>query len=238
MKIPKQRILVWFSCGITSACAAKLATDNFINSEVLYCDTLKHEHPDNLRFMLEVEQWIGKKIKILKSHKYTDIFDVFDKTGWLVGPGGARCTTELKRNVREAYQLPGDIHVFGFSAEETKRIQRFKENNPELHLLFPLADAEMSKQDCANMLLAAGIALPEMYRLGYKNNNCVGCVKGYAGYWNKIRLDFPEVFARMAAQERKMGVRILEVYLDELSPNAGRYKSELNIECGPACNLS
>lgn len=31
-----------------------------------------------------------------------------------------------------------------------------------------------------------------MYDLGYANNNCIGCVKGGIGYWNKIRIDFPE----------------------------------------------
>ncbi len=37
-----------------------------------------------------------------------------------------------------------------------------------------------------------------MYDLGYPNNNCIGCVKGGMGYWNKIRKDFPEVFQKRA----------------------------------------
>ena len=94
------------------------------------------------------------------------------------------------------------------------------------------------------MVREAGIELPMMYRLGYKNNNCIGCVKGQAGYWNKIRIDFPEVYARMAAQERKMDVAInkryegktrIRVFLDELPPDAGRYEVEPDIECGVLC---
>ena len=47
--------------------------------------------------------------------------------------------------------------------------------------------------------------IPEMYHLGYHNNNCVGCVKGGMAYWNKIRVDFPGIFDRMAVLERKLG---------------------------------
>lgn len=86
------------------------------------------------------------------------------------------------------------------------------------------------------MILAGGIEPPAMYRLGYKNNNCIGCVKGRAGYWNKIRRDFPAAFERMAKQERKMGARILDVYLDELPPGSGKYESEFELECGPVCS--
>jgi 3'-phosphoadenosine 5'-phosphosulfate sulfotransferase (PAPS reductase)/FAD synthetase len=83
------RVLAWFSCGAASAVAAKLAIEKYGDKvELLYCDTLKYEHPDNIRFLHDVEQWLGKKIKIMGSKKYTDIFDVFRKTGWLVGPGG------------------------------------------------------------------------------------------------------------------------------------------------------
>jgi len=214
--------------------------------EVVYCDTLAHEHPDNVRFMRDVEAWIGQPITLIRSENYTDIFDVFDKEKWLVGPKGARCTTELKKRVRMTYQEPDDIHVFGFTADEYHRIVRFRKSNPELYLEWPLLDGNISKADCLNRLRLAGIAVPVMYRLGYKNNNCIGCVKGGAGYWNKIRNDFPLAFDRMAKQERKMGVTILrtqrngirhQTYLDELSPTAGVYSGEPDIECGPQCLL-
>lgn len=230
------RTLVWFSCGAASACAAKLTLEQYPDAEVLYCDTLAFEHPDNRRFITDVEKWTGKEIKILKSEKYKDIFDVFDRTGWLVGISGARCTLELKRSVREKYQEATDTHVFGFGIDEQKRIDRFVEANPELYLYFPLAEAGMNKQSCLDMLMQAGIDLPTMYKLGYKNNNCIGCVKGAKGYWNKIRVDFPEAFERMSKQERKMNVRInRDVFLDELNPSAGNYKSELETECGVVC---
>ena len=231
-----KRVLVWFSCGATSACAAKIAKEMFKNVEILYCDTLKYEHPDNKRFMTDCEQWFGSSIKILRSEKYTDIYDVFNKSGWLVGHGMAKCAHYLKRDVREAYQGVNDVHVFGFASDEPKRIAVFEERNPELSLSWVLRDRRMTKQDCLDMISSAGISLPVMYRMGYKNNNCIGCVKGGKGYWNKIRNDFPIAFRRMAKQERKMGISVIrDVYLDQLPLGVGRYESEYDIECGPSC---
>ena len=100
------RKLVWFSCGAASAVAAKLATEKYTDCEVLYCDTLAYEHPDNVRFIKDVEQWINQPVIILKSDEYKDIYDVFEQTGWLVGVSGARCTTELKKNVRKNTNAP------------------------------------------------------------------------------------------------------------------------------------
>lgn len=242
------RKLVWFSCGAASAVAAKMAVDSYGDDcEVLYCDTLAYEHPDNTRFMADVAKWIGKDIKLLKSDKYTDIFDVFRKTGWLVGVGGARCTTELKKNVRKAYQRDGDIHIFGLTADEGARIERFEDQNNDIQVQWILADNHVTKRDCYRIIQQAGIELPMMYKLGYNNNNCIGCVKGQAGYWNKIRVDFPEAFERMARLEREMNAAInkryenrkrIRVFLDELDPNAGRDVPLPDIECGTLCITS
>jgi len=245
----KGRVLAWFSCGAASACAAKAAVDLYGDRcEVLYCDTFAYEHPDNRRFFDDVQQWIGHPIKVLKSAEYSDIYDVFHRTRWLIGVKGARCTTELKKNVRKAYQRVDDLHVFGFTADEQHRVDRFHKENPELYASFPLIHASMTKAHCHAILLAEGIETPAMYRLGYKNNNCIGCVKGQSGYWNKIRKDFPEVFAKMAATERELNAAICKregvtdgkrwrerVFLDELPPDAGRYDAEPDIECGVLC---
>lgn len=234
------RVLVWFSCGVASACAAKIATETYPHADVLNCaNTLLNEHPDNRRFISDCERWLGREIKPLTSKQYTDIYDVFNKTGWLVGPGGARCTAELKRAVREGYQQVGDVHVLGLCADEPHRIHNFELDNPEIYLWWALRDAGMTKQHCVDMVQAAGIELPAMYKLGYRNNNCIGCVKGGKGYWNKIRADFPVVFATMAKQERAMNARIFkDLWLDELPPDVGRYQSEFDIQCGVACSPS
>ncbi len=240
------RVLVWFSCGAASTVAAyyTIAEYGRKNVELCYCDTLKYEHPDNPRFMRDVERWLGVSIKLLRSREYSDIYDVFEKTGWLVGAQGARCTTELKKVVRMEYQRPDDVHVFGFTADEGERIAEFHANNLDTTTDMILQRNGITKSDCYRILRTAGIELPAMYLMGYKNNNCIGCVKGGMGYWNKIRRDFPAAFERMAKLERKMGVTILSdrrggervrLYLDELEPGRGRYDEEPDIECGVLC---
>jgi len=238
------RTVCWFSCGAASAVATKLALDTYDNCVVCYQDT-GAEHEDNKRFLSDCQVWFGQEIKILRSTKYKDIYDVFDKTRWLVGVGGARCTSELKRRVAEEFiRWFKDREVFGYTDDEHKRLSRFRHQNPERTICCPLIERGYTKDRCFETLRQAGIELPAMYKLGYRNNNCIGCVKGQSGYWNKIRVDFPEVFARMAKIERELNAAInkkyvkgerIRVFLDELDPAAGRYKTEPSISCGLFC---
>jgi 3'-phosphoadenosine 5'-phosphosulfate sulfotransferase (PAPS reductase)/FAD synthetase len=223
--------------------------DKYESIHFVYCDTLAYEHPDNLRFLREIEEWIDRPIEIISSKKYTDIFDVFDKTGWLVGPGGARCTTELKKVPRQEYSRPDDTHCFGLTSDEGKRIDLFEKNNPELSMDWILRDSNMTKHSCYKLLKDNGIELPAMYKLGFRNNNCRCCVKASSfGYWNRVRRLWPDIFDKMARQERKMDVAICKsyagdkkrkrVFLDEIDPNAqGRFEDEEDIECGLVCGL-
>lgn len=133
--------------------------------------------------------------------------------------------------------------MFGYTVEEQHRIDNFIDANNDARLWSVLVEHDLSHADCLGIVDRAGIRLPEMYRLGYRNNNCIGCVKGGAGYWNKIRVDFPDAFARMAALERKIGASVCKengerVYLDELSPTAGNYPDEPAPQCGIFCELA
>jgi len=240
------RIIVWFSCGAASAAASAAASikasEKYKNDnlEICYCDTLKYEHPDNIRFMQDVSKCVGLEIKILKSNKYADIYDTFEKTGYIAGISGASCTRCLKRDVRKDYQEDSDVHIFGFTFDEEKRLNNFKTNNPDLHLEFLLYDLQITKKDCYQILRDNNIEIPTMYKMGYKNNNCIGCVKGGAGYWNKIKIDFPEYFNKMAEFTRKKNVRLVKnkgkrIFLDELPEGVGNYKSEPDFECGVGC---
>lgn len=249
------RIVCWFSCGAASAAATHLALKQACGREMViaYCDVLKREHPDNVRFMRDCERWFGQPILVLGNDDYDRDPDVvFRKTRYLVGPKGARCTAELKKQVRWGFQKPDDTVVIGYAAEEyAGRHQSLQRSEPLTRFWPVLHEAGMSKADCKALVASAGIELPEMYRLGYLNNNCIGCVKGQAGYWNKIRVDFPERFAEMAAIERELGRTVCKrewreggklkrerVYLDEMSPTLGNYRAEPSIECGILCESS
>lgn len=242
-----RRVVCWFSCGATSAVATHLALSDFADHEdvrVVYIDT-RSEHEDNRRFLADCEAWLGHSIEIIGSSEYRDIWDVFERTRWLVGPAGARCTVELKKRMRFQYERPDDIQVFGFDHNERERAERFRLTTPEVDLRTPLIDRRLSKRDCFRILTEAGVQLPAMYRLGYDNANCIGCVKGGQGYWNRIRRDFPAVFNRMANLEREIGAAICKsyardgirkaVYLDELHPDAGKAEPAESIVCGLDC---
>ena len=256
MKNPK-RVVVWFSCGAASAVCADLALRKYRGTRtkvvLAYTDPGTWEpgkigeHPDNKRFLKECSEWLNHPIDILRSIKYTDPMDVFKGRKYIAGVAGAPCTVELKKRCREAFQDVGDLQVFGFTSEEVKRADRFRGNNPEVTLWTPLIERMISKADCLAYLKEAGIALPSMYKLGYRNNNCIGCVKGQSGYWNKIREDFPDIFDATAKLERDIGAAInkryegekrIPVYLDELQQDVGNYAAEPDIECGLLCQMA
>ena len=251
-----KRVVVWTSGGITSAMAGKLAYWRYKDSGIpvifVNCDT-GSEDEDNMRFMFDCSAWIGVPLTIIRNEKYADTFAVYEHAKFFKGPHGARCTLDLKKIPRRQFEdLEFDLQVFGFSAEEVARAEDFNKNNPEVMTWFPLIEANILKADCKKMLLDAGINEPRTYKEGFKNANCLkrGCVKGGMGYWNHIRKARPEVFANMAAEERKIGYAIcskgetingkrvkVPVFLDELSPRDGNYNTEPEFQCGLFCGL-
>lgn len=241
-----RRVLCHFSCGAASAVATKLAIKKYGKDRVEVLNIhIKEEHPDNQRFLKDCEEWFGVPITTVQNDKYDgSIYEVF-KQGYLKGIRGAACTTQLKRMIRAKFQREDDVHVFGYTVEEQQRAIDFEERNEMLDVDWTLIGAGLSKPDCLAILQDAGIEIPVMYKLGYKNNNCIGCVKGGMGYWNNIRKDFPDVFARMAMVERDIGHSVLKepvgsapIYLDELDPNRGDMRNEMDIECSFFCEIA
>ncbi len=236
-------IIAWWSAGVTSAVATKLAINEFgIDNVVPIYFKIDSAHEDNVRFKAECEEWYGKEIETYQSEKHKDQFEVIVKDKYVNGPGGARCTLVLKKRVRQKIEreLDYDGQVFGFeySKKEINRAIRFNEQYPSAKPLFPLIEHKMTKPECLYYLEEAGIERPEMYKLGYKNNNCIGCVKGGAGYWNKIRIDFPDTFKKMSEAERIVGHSCLRgTFLDELDPNKGQKQKIIMPDCGNFCDL-
>ncbi len=221
----------------------KLAVTRYgADCEVVYCDTMNAEHPDNQRFFNDVQAWIGKPITVIKSDKYASIDEVFERVRYMAGIKGARCTVEMKKLPREAYQRADDIHVFGYTSDEQKRADTFESNNPALHVEWILIEEGISKTQCLELLAVNGIHLPAMYSLGFDHNNCIGCVKATSpGYWNRVREHFPEVFERRAKQSRLLGVRLARVkgervFLDEIPRDESAPDDA--IECGPVCQTA
>ncbi len=217
------RTLCWFSCGAASAVATKLAMrDGPV--EIVYCDT-GSEHPDNARFLRDCEAWFGQAVTVIKSEKYTDTWDVWERRRWLNGIDGAACTGELKKIPRFTYQRPTDHHVFGYTADaaDAKRLADFVEAFPELvSVRTPLLEAGLTKANVLAIVQGAGIRLPIMYGLGFQNNNCIPCPKASSpDYWSLVRREFPAEFDRMAALSRELGARLtrikdVRIFIDEI----------------------
>lgn len=208
----------------------------------IYID-IENQHEDSMRFIKDCEKALGKSIEILQS-PYRSKENVIQTFRYINGVAGAKCTDVLKKRPRKEWEYKYRnyeiTYVWGFDVGEQNRADRLCESMPNFRHEFPLMDKGLTKEDVHGMFERIfDFPRPKMYDMGYKNNNCIGCVKGGMGYWNKIRIDFPDVFDRMAKLEREVGHSCINgVYLDELDPNRGRIEDEIMPDCGVMCFLA
>lgn len=232
----------WVSAGVSSFMAGWLAGNV---DEWIYIDIVD-QHEDSMRFIKDVEKAIGKEVQVLRSSKYRSVEDCVLTANAFRNPRNMfyPCTNWLKKRVRKEWEREHEdyniTYVWGFDVEERKRAERTVESNPQAEHEFPLIDKGLSKQEVHGLFESTfDFKRPLMYDLGYPNNNCIGCVRGGMGYWNRIRKDFPEVFKARAELERKIGASILkQCFLDELDPNRGNMNTEVFPACGVMCQLA
>jgi hypothetical protein len=224
-------IVVWFSCGAASAVAAKKTIELYgkTHNVKVVNNPIKEEHPDNKRFLKDVEDWLGVEIEYAINPRYPDcsVVEVWQKRQAMSFPKGAWSTLELKKKARQHWEKNNDFDamVFGFTSEESDRYDTL--STIELTPIIPvLIDLGLTKNDCFDILHNAGIRLPEVYAMGFPNANCIGCSKATSPeYWNLVRKKFPEIFLERAEMSRQLGVRLVRVkneriFLDELHPEA------------------
>jgi hypothetical protein len=240
-------IAVWFSCGAASAVAAKLTLDKYASTARVRIlnNPVVEEDADNRRFLLDVQAWLGVEIETVAARRYPlqSARDVWAQRSFMSGPKGAPCTIELKKRARQDWEAENraDWHVLGFTADEKTRHDRFVLTERS-NVLPVLIDNGVTKNDCYAILQDAGLTLPRVYRMGYPNANCIGCVKATSPtYWNHVRQQHPDVFQDRAEQSRRLGARLVRVdnrrvFLDELDPAAkGRSMKSMDIDCGIFC---
>jgi hypothetical protein len=235
----------WVSAGISSFMAGYLANNV---DEWIYID-IQDQHPDSMRFIKDCEKAIGKEIQIIKSGEYNCVEDCVRVAGVFKTVRFVPCTNWLKKRVRKQWEYEHKdyeiIYVWGFDVNEKARAEKTIEANPQAKHIFPLIDKGLSKEDVHGLFERTfNFPRPKMYELGYGNNNCVGCSRGGMGYWNKIRVDFPEVFQSRAKLERDIGYSILKdsdgkpVFLDELDPTRGNMNTEVFPDCSIMCYIA
>lgn len=212
----------------------------------IYID-VADQHPDSIRFIRDCEKALGIEIEIFKSTEYCCVEDCIRVFGGFrdAHSGFAPCTNWLKKRIRKEWEAKHPdydlTYVWGYDLNEIPRAENMIEANPQAKHEFPLIEKNLYKEDVHGLFERTfDFKRPLMYELGYPNNNCVGCIKGGMGYWNKIRKDFPEVFESRARLERLVGYSILKdkngpVFLDELDPERGNMDTEIFPECGLMC---
>lgn len=243
----KKLKVCWISSGVSSFVAGYLERDTIDKFIYIHIDD---QEGDSLRYIKDCEKVLGKEVEIIQSKQYKNVEQAVLAFGGFTnrGTGFFPCTGWLKKRVRKEWEYDHrdyDItYVWGMDLNETRRAKNIKETMIEFEHVFPLIDRQITKQDAHGISASLGIKRPHMYDMGYNNNNCVGCVKGGMGYWNKIRVDFPDVFESRAKLERTVGNTILKepdgtpIWLDELDPSRGRMSEEIMEDCGIFCYLN
>lgn len=245
--ITGKTIVVWFSCGAASAVALMKTIELYgeENTVLAVNNPVINEDEDNIRFKNDVSKWLNIEIQECINPKYPscDANDVWKDRRFMSGPNGAPCTLELKKRARQNWEKTNrhDFMVMGFTKEEEQRHFQFKMFERD-NILPVLIQSNISKADCYLTLLQAGIALPNVYKMGYPNANCIGCVKATSPtYWNHVRKVHPAIFDERAKLSREVGARLVRVkgnriFLDELDPAAkGRPMKNMDFECGIFC---
>jgi len=242
-----ETIAVWFSCGAASAVAALKTIEKYGQSHNVRIinNPVAEEDPDNHRFLLDVQQWLGREIEFAANSKYPSCscVDVWADRRFMSGPMGAPCTMELKKKARQEWEKENkpDWHVLGFTCDEKNRHERFVMTE-RANVLPVLIEEGITKRRCFEIIASAGIALPSIYLRGYPNANCIGCVKATsATYWNHVREQDPEVFQQRSEQSRGIGCKLVRwkgkrMFLDELPADAkGRKMKGMDFKCGIFC---
>ena len=237
---PSPLRVAWFSAGVSSAVATKLVVNEI---DVIIYTHIEDQHPDSMRFVRDCEDWLGMPIQVLQS-RHKSVENVVRFKRYVNSAGWAPCTELLKRQIRKEWETENScrplVYTWGLdcSPRECARAQSIVEAMPQQSHRFPLIEQKIDKKHAHEILKASKIVRPKMYDLGYHNNNCVGCVKGGMGYWNKIRTDFPKVFEARAKLERDIGYSCIKgVFLDELDPERGRHAGPIVDDCGIMCEL-
>ena len=89
-------IAVWFSCGAASATAAFLTVKKYAEREEVRIvnNPIAEEDADNMRFLRDVQEWIGQEIEFAENPKYPShsCVDVWNDRQFMSGVHGAPCT--------------------------------------------------------------------------------------------------------------------------------------------------
>jgi hypothetical protein len=208
--------------------------------DVIWYAATGSEDDDNARFMADCQAWFKKPVQVLSNPDYADTWAVWEGRQYIAGIKGAPCTGLLKVGPRVAALRPGDIHIFGYTADgpDMKRAAMLRENWPNLIVETPLIGRGIDKAACLALLATAGIAPPRTYAMGFPNANCIPCCKATSpAYWALVRRHYPAQFGRMAELSRRLGVTLTRLQGDRAFIDEIPADHPVTDPIAPACDM-
>lgn len=119
-------------------------------------------------------------------------------------PGNRRCTFDFKIMVVERWVKPqidlkaGATIGLGISLDEFQRMR--SSEKPWKTNDYPLIDLRLTRQDCVNIILDAGLPIPP-------KSSCWFCPYHSQRAWQEMRQDSPELFDKAVALEKLLNER-------------------------------
>lgn len=88
-----------------------------------------NQHQDTLRYLADCEELLERPIEIIGDMTFGQSVDnVIRRRRYVNGPGGAACTMELKKRVRQEWERRnchgGLTYIWGYDVDERKRAER------------------------------------------------------------------------------------------------------------------
>lgn len=187
--------IVSVSSGLGSAFAWKLWCDRYGPDNVVGVFTdVNGEHPDNYRFLAEVQYRLGSRLIKLTNGGRT-IWDVMIEERFLANTRVDICSRVLKREafldwLNTNCDPATTVIALGIDWTEMHRFDRAKPlwAKSGWAIEAPLCEPPyLHKSEAQAWLTAEGIARPKLYDLGFGHANCGGgCVKAGHGQFRQL----------------------------------------------------
>lgn len=199
------KVIVFYSGGISSFVAAKLAIEKYgtEKTELVFTDT-KTEDEDLYRFLKESADALSAKLKVLADGR--DVWQVFSDVRFVGNSKVDPCSQYLKRKVAKKYVNEtcdeSALLVFGIDEFETHRIPAIEKNYLPRRCWFPLTETIIGYSQRFEILRRLNIRPPRLYELGFSHNNCGGfCVKAGQAHFANLYRTMPERYNYHAQKE-------------------------------------
>lgn len=202
--------IVMFSGGVGSWMTAKrvAAAHGVDGLTLLFSDTLM-EDEDLYRFLDAAAADVGGEL--VKVTEGRTPWEVFKDVRFLGNTRIDPCSRVLKREILRKWlndncQPESTIIYIGIDWTEGHRFERAVPFWKPWTIESPLMDAPyLSKQDMIDNLLAAKIATPRLYDMGFPHNNCGGfCIKAGQAHFKLLLDKMPERYAFHEQQEQEL----------------------------------